>query len=76
MVSIDSCHIASEDHAAFLSLAARDDAFRHRLTERPAETLAELGIAIDARRIPAAVRLPNKDSLRASSFIPWRGILA
>lgn len=73
----DACRIAPEDHTAFLSLATRDDAFRRRLAERPAETLAELGIALDTRRIPAAVRLPDKDSLRASGWlIPWRGILA
>ena len=75
--------LTTQEHRRFLSLLAKDDAFRAELTTNPLAVLAEHGIHLDPVDLPAAVQLPGKDLLSLAlddeqdgqNNIHWAGLL-
>lgn len=81
----NSSQLATQEHRSFLGLLAQDDSFRAELIANPLAVLAEHGIQLDPKDLPAAIQLPTKEAVRAlfegddesaaQEIKPWLGLL-
>lgn len=66
MLSSASAISTPSGQLAILRMAAEDDSFRSQLRQNPVEILASHGLSVDPESVPATVKLPAKEEIRAA----------